>query len=151
MEYHFRVHPGQPAWAECIELKGCVTQGNTAAELARNMAEALNLYLDEPASSRVFFPEPVRPPQRPHIVSVAVEPSVAFALQLRQSRLKSRLTQKEAARRLGMRSIYSYQRLERRANPSLATIKKVTALFPDLSLDSVLGARNHLRGGVMRR
>ncbi|HUI70338.1 MAG TPA: hypothetical protein VL354_07425 [Spirochaetia bacterium] len=64
------------------------------------------------------------------------------------SALKSRFTQKEAARRLGMSSIYSYQRLERRANPSLATIKKVTTLFPDLSLDSVLGERNHKRRGV---
>ena len=138
MEYHFRVHAGRPSWAECIELKGCVTQGNTPAELARNMAEALNLYLDEPASSKVVFPEPVRPPKSPHVVSVKVEPSVAFALQLRQFRFKSRLTQREAARRLGMRSIYSYQRLERRANPSLATIKKVMTLFPDFSLDSVL-------------
>ena len=151
MEYHFRVHPGRPTWAECVELKGCVTQGKTREELVKNMAEALNLYLDEPASSRVRFPEPFRLPQSPHVVSVAVEPSVAFALRLRQFRLKSRLTQKEAARRLGMRSLYSYQRLERRANPSLATIKKITDLFPDLSMDFVLGARDHLRGGVKRR
>jgi transcriptional regulator with XRE-family HTH domain len=48
------------------------------------------------------------------------------------------MTQKEAAQRLGMRSLYSYQRLERRANPSLATIKKVKKLFPTLSLDAIL-------------
>lgn len=107
------------------------------------MAEALNLYLEEPKSSRALFPQPGRAPRSPHVVSVEVEPSVAFALQLRQSRLRRRLTQKETARRLGMRSLYSYQRLERRANPSLATIKKVTALFPDLSLDFVLGGSNH--------
>ena len=107
------------------------------------MAEALNLYLDEPASSKTLFPQPSPAPRGRHVVSVEVEPSVAFALQLRQSRLRSHLTQKEAARRLGLRSIYSYQRLERQANPSLATIKKVTTLFPDLSLDSVLGRRNH--------
>jgi hypothetical protein len=51
----------------------------------------------------------------------------------------SAFTQKEAARCLGFRSLYSYQRLERRANPSLATIKEVTNLFPELSLYSVLG------------
>jgi antitoxin HicB len=139
MQYHFRVHHGQPAWAECIELKGCVTQGRTRAELNRNMVEALNLYLEEPRSSKVFFPPPERIPRSQHVVSVEVDPSVAFAVLLRQSRLRSRLTQKEAARRLGLRSVYSYQRLERRANPSLATIKKVTILFPELSLDSVLG------------
>jgi DNA-binding XRE family transcriptional regulator len=101
--------------------------------------EALNLYLEEPKSSKVFFPPPERIPRSQHVVLVEVDPRVAFAVQLRQSRLRSRLTQKEAARRLGLRSIYSYQRLERRANPSLATIKKVTTLFPELSLDSVLG------------
>jgi predicted RNase H-like HicB family nuclease/DNA-binding XRE family transcriptional regulator len=139
MQYHFRVHPGKPAWAECIELKGCVTQGRSRAELERNMVEALHLYLEEPRSSKVIFPSPRRIPRSQHIVSVEVNPSVAFAVQLRQSRLRSRLTQREAARRLGLRSIYSYQRLERRANPSLATIKKITTLFPELSLDSVLG------------
>jgi transcriptional regulator with XRE-family HTH domain len=70
---------------------------------------------------------------------VEVEPGIAFAVQLRESRLRSRLTQKEAALRLGLKSIYSYQRLERRANPSLATLKKVKSLFPELSLDSVIG------------
>jgi hypothetical protein len=32
------------------------------------------------------------------------------------------LTQKEAAHRLGMRNLYSYQRLERRFNPSDAVL-----------------------------
>ena len=139
MTYHFRVHTGKPPWAECIELEGCMTQGLTRAELEKNMREALNLYLEEPESSRVVFPPPSRTRTNRNVVAVEVDPEVAFAVQLRQSRLRSRLTQKEADRRLGLRSIYSYQRLERRANPSLRTIKKVTTLFPDLSLDSVLG------------
>lgn len=116
-----------------------MTQGRTRAELEKNMREALNLYLEEPESSKVVFPPPARMPTTRNVVAVEVDPGVAFAFQLRQSRLRSRLTQKEAAQRLGLRSIYSYQRLERRANPSLATIKKVITLFPDLSLDSVLG------------
>jgi len=122
--------------AECLELEGCVTQGKDREELEGNMKEALNLYLEEPQSSRTLFPPPLAGPD---VVSVGVEPSVAFSVQLRQLRLQSRLTQKEAARRLGMRSLYSYQRLERRSNPSLATIKKIKTLFPDFSLDSVLG------------
>jgi predicted RNase H-like HicB family nuclease/DNA-binding XRE family transcriptional regulator len=141
MTYHFRVHPGQPPWAECIELRGCATQAKTRAELERNMVQALNLYLEEPESSRVIFPPPVRTQKSQNVVAVEVDPHIAFAVLLRQSRLRSRLTQKEAAKRLGLRSIYSYQRLERRANPSLATIKKVTTLFPAMSLDSVLGGR----------
>ena len=73
------------------------------------------------------------------MVPVEVDPAVAFSLQLRQLRLSRRLTQQEAAGRLGMRSLYSYQRLERRSNPSLATLKKLKTLFPELSLDNVLG------------
>lgn len=115
-----------------------MTQGRTRAELEKNMREALHLYLEEPESSKVVFPPPASTPKTRNVVPVEVDPAVAFAVQLRQLRLRNRLTQKEAARRLGLRGIYSYQRLERRANPSLATIKKVKTLFPELSLDSVL-------------
>jgi predicted RNase H-like HicB family nuclease/DNA-binding XRE family transcriptional regulator len=126
-------------WAECIELEGCVTQGASRRELARNMQEALNLYLEEPENSTTIFPLPAAGPYHKEVVPVEVEPAIAFSMQLRRLRVLSRLTQKEAARRLGMRSLYSYQRLERRSNPSLSTIKKVKTLFPDLSLDSILG------------
>ena len=113
--------------------------GTDTSEPREEHAGALNLYLEEPESSRVVFPPPSRTRTNRNVVAVEVDPGVAFAVQLRQSRLRSRLTQKEAALRLGLRGIYGYQRLERRANPSLRTIKKVTTLFPDLSLDSVLG------------
>jgi antitoxin HicB len=139
MTYHFRIHDEDGPWAECIELEGCVTQGQDRVELEKNMHEALNLYLEEPQSSTVVFPSPASEPSGADVVAVEVDPSVAFSLQLRQLRLCHNLTQKEVARRLGMRNVYSYQRLERRSNPSLATIKKVKNLFPDFSLDSVLG------------
>ncbi len=149
MTYHFRIHSGTPSWAECIELEGCMTQGRNRAELEKNMREALNLYLEEPESSKVVFPPPARARANRNVVGVEVDPAVAFAVRIRQSRVRNHLTQREAARRLGMRSIYSYQRLERRANPSLRMIKKVTTLFPDLSLDEVLGRteRLHQVGG----
>ncbi len=139
MTYHFRVHEEDGVWAECIELEGCVTQGRDRAELEKNMREALNLYLEEPESSTVVFPEPNSELSGVKVVAVEVDPSIAFSLQLRQLRLQHNLTQKEAAKRLGMCSLYSYQRLERRSNPSLVTIKKVKTLFPEFSLDSVLG------------
>jgi predicted RNase H-like HicB family nuclease len=138
LKYHFRVHRSRPHWAECIELEGCVTQGRTLAELQRNMKEALELYLQEPSSSQVSFPAPASIKSRNGVVVVEVDPRVAFALRVREARLRSRLTQKEAARRLGVRNVYSYQRLERRANPSLSTIGKLKKLFPGLSLDAIL-------------
>ena len=139
MTYHFRIHDEDGLWAECVELEGCVTQGQDRVELEKNMHEALNLYLEEPDFSTVVFPMPTSEPFGATVVAIEVDPPVAFSLQLRQLRLRHNMTQKEAAERLGMRNLYSYQRLERRSNPSLATIKKVKNLFPDFSLDSVLG------------
>ena len=139
MRYHFRIHDEEGLWAECIELEGCVTQGRDRRDLEKNMYEALNLYLEEPESSTVLFPAPISEPSGANVVAIEVDPSIAFSLQLRQLRLRHNMTQKEAAERLGMRNLYCYQRLERRSNPSLATIKKVKNLFPDFSLDSVLG------------
>jgi hypothetical protein len=48
------------------------------------------------------------------------------------------LTQKEAAKKLGMKNIFSYQRLERGCNATLSIISKLMALFPQFSLDSIL-------------
>ena len=139
MTYHFRIHDEEGLWAECVELEGCVTQGRDRRDLEKNMYEVLNLYLEEPESSTVVFPMPTSEFPGANVVVVEVDPAIAFSLQLRQLRLRHNMTQKEAAERLGMRNLYSYQRLERRSNPSLATIKKVKNLFPDFSLDSVLG------------
>ena len=139
MNYHFRIHDENGLWAECVELEGCVTQGQDRVELEKNMHEALNLYLEEPEFSTVVFPAPASEPSGADVVAVEVDPAIAFSLQLRQLRLRHNMTQREAAERLGMRNLYSYQRLERRSNPSLSTIKKVKNLFPDFSLDLVLG------------
>ncbi len=103
------------------------------------MQEALNLYLEEPDNSKTIFPPPLARPSGRGVAAVEVDPAVAFSMLLRQLRVLHKLTQAQAARRLGMRSLYSYQRLERRSNPSLATINKVKALFPDFSLDAILG------------
>jgi len=139
MTYHFRIYDGAIPWAECVELKGCSTQGRNRLELKRNMKEALDLYLEEPDASTVVFPQPLAKAADRKLVPVEVDPAVAFALQLRQLRIANRLTQKEAAKRLGMKSVFSYQRLEKRSNPSLATLRKVKGLFPGFSLDLILG------------
>jgi DNA-binding XRE family transcriptional regulator len=102
------------------------------------MREALDLYLEEPPSSKLVFPPPRAIRESANIVAVEVDPRVAFSVQLRQFRLRHHLTQKEAARQLGMRNVFSYQRLERRSNPSLSTLMRVKRLFPEFSLDAVL-------------
>jgi len=53
MVYHFKIHKEQKGyWAECIEIDGCSTQGDSLDELLINAAEALNLLLDGPENRR---------------------------------------------------------------------------------------------------
>ena len=138
MVYHFKVHTEESGfWAECLELDGCSTEGDTHEELATNAEEALNLYLEESEDSPVTHPLP-RNMKAANIIEVPVNPQLALSIVLRRLRTESHFTQKEVADKLGMKNIFSYQRLERRSNPSLNTLQKLKEVFPDLSLDYVL-------------
>lgn len=142
MKYHFKVHREKKGfWAKCIELDGCVTQGDSKEELLDNMREALDLTLSEPEDSRVIFAEPKYALKGRSIVAVQVSPSVAFALELRQARLKRRLTQKAMMELLGIRNLSNYQRLEDpdRANPELKTLFDLQGKLPELSVARIFG------------
>jgi len=140
MYYHFKTHKedGQ-FWAECLELKGCVTQGQNLKELTVNIEEALNLYLDESPDSKHVFPLPMQKALGKNVLRVAVKPNIAFAMLLRQTRLRHKFTQSYLAKQLGMKNIYSYQRLEspRTSNPALSTISRLKQVMPDLRLERV--------------
>jgi len=141
MYYHFKIHKEADGyWGECIELEGCVTQGDSLEELQKNMEEALNLYLDGPYNSDITFPMPNKEAKGRNIVEVPVLPKIAFALMMRMLRKQRGLTQSEIAKLLGMNNIYSYQRLEKskQANPSLTTLAKIKKVFPDLKVDEIL-------------
>ena len=140
MRYHFKVHKEKEGfWAECIELPGCVTQADTKEDLELNMQEALNLYLEEVEDYEYLAPMPKASiKEERNVVEVPVDPSVALAFSIRYQRIKQGLTQREAANQLGMKAIYSYQRLEKRCNPTLDLIYKLVLLFPALSLDKIL-------------
>jgi len=43
--------------------------------------------------------------------------------------------QKQASEKLGMKNVYSYQRLEKKSNLSLQMIKKITSIFPAIKLE----------------
>ena len=56
MNYHFKIYKEKTGyWAECLELPGCKTQGDTIEELKLNAHEALSLYLDEPDNSKIII------------------------------------------------------------------------------------------------
>ena len=137
MEYHFKIHrDDELIWAECIELEGCSTQGKSMNELKKNLYEALNLYLDEPENTSIDFPSSDNR-MGEDIISVKVDPEIAFALILKKYRRKHRLTQQEFADRLCMSNIFSYQRLERKSNPSLRTLQKINTVLPDFPIEPV--------------
>jgi predicted RNase H-like HicB family nuclease/DNA-binding XRE family transcriptional regulator len=139
MKYHFKVHKeGKGFWAECIEIPGCVTQGDSKEELVNNMQDAVNTCLEEPEGSNFLASLPQENIKiSKSIVDVSVDPEIAFAFMVRYCRIQEGLTQKEAAKRLGMKNLFSYQRLERKCNATLEMIAKVVNLFPKLSLDLV--------------
>lgn len=140
MKYHFKIHGGTKGfWAECIELEGCMTQADTRDALHKSMKEALDLYLAEPESSRLVFPLPKEVRESKKVVSVVVDPQVAFAFMLRRERLRRKMTQKMVADQLHV-GLYSYQRLEsaKTANPRLSTIAKLQKVFPDLPLEKLV-------------
>ena len=140
MRYHFKIHKEKKGfWAECIELSGCITEGESKEELFDNMQDALNTYLEEPEDSQYLASLPKKSIKLSrNVIEVPVEPSIALAFSIRRQRIKNGLTQKEAAEKLGMKRVYSYQRLERKCNPTLDMLYKLVLLFPALSLDKIL-------------
>lgn len=80
MVYHFRVYEEDHGyWAECIELPGCKTEGDSIGDLTQNAEEALNLYLEEPEDSSLSFPLPIET-SGPDIIAVPADPQIAFSL-----------------------------------------------------------------------
>jgi len=140
--YHFKIHNDNDGlWAECIELEGCATQADNINELKQNMEEALNLYLDEPNDSKAVFPFPDDSiKESDKIVKIKVNPGIAFAGYLRALRINHNLTQKQVSVMLGLKHLYSYQRLEssKKANPELKTLEKIKEVFPEFNLNLII-------------
>lgn len=136
MNYHFTVHKEDNGfWAECCELSGCVAEAENLDELYKECRNALNLYLEEPCDIKVIFPLPDKNLDNKKLLSVAVEPEIALAVLLRYYRANSKMTQKQVSEMLGMKNVYSYQRLERKSNPTLNIIKKIHLVFPEIRFE----------------
>jgi antitoxin HicB len=139
MKYHFKIHRDSDAlWAECIELDGCHTQANTEDELYKYMKEVLDGYLDEPEGSERIAPLPRESVKGKNIVEVPVDPKIAFGLYMKHLRREHEFTQKQVADMLGMKNLYSYQRLEKKSNPSLEMLEKVKQVYPEFRIDELL-------------
>jgi len=140
MFYHFEVFREKDGlWAECVEFRGCKTQADSIGELEANCFESLNLFLEEPNESKIIFRLPDKELDKdPNFLKVEVEPEIGFAVLLKFYRNRHNWTQKEVASKLGMKNLYSYQRLEKKSNPTLNIIKKVKTVFPEMSLEYIV-------------
>ena len=95
--------------------------------------------LEEPADSTVIFPLPKKVQSgKKNVIPVPVEPQIAFGVVLKNYRVAHSITQKQAAELLGMKNIYSYQRLEKKSNPTLELITKVCSVFPGIKMNLVV-------------
>ena len=142
MKYHFRIQKEKKGYsAQCIELEGCITQGDTLKELQKNMEEALNLYVQEPADSEDLAALPKDSIRKSKdVVGVSLDSSVAFSFLVRYYRITHGMTQQQVATAMGFDNVYSYQRLERRkCNPTLKIMTMIKQIFPEFSLDYAVG------------
>jgi predicted RNase H-like HicB family nuclease/DNA-binding XRE family transcriptional regulator len=139
MKYHFKVHKeGDGFWAECLEIPGCVTQADSRDELTANMEDAINTLIQEPEGSNYLAPLPNDSYKTSHsIAEVKVDPKIAMGFWLRYNRIKNGMTQEDAARKLGMKNIFSYQRLEHGCNTSLGMLSRLADTFPLFKINAV--------------
>jgi len=104
--------------------------------------EALNLFLAEQDNSTLIFPSPKSVTGK-NIVPVSVDAGVAFAMNLRQTRLKLNKTQNQMMELLGIKTLSNYQRLEdpKRANPELKTLAMILKAVPQIEIGTIIGNR----------
>ncbi len=138
MFYHFKIHKEKKGyWAECLEIPGCSTQGDTLDELRKNASEALNLTLDEPVDSKIIYPLPLEVNKtKRSVMEVRVDPSIAFAFLMRRVRLQKGLTQQQMKTLLEFKTLFSYQKLEksRYANPTLKSLDSIKSHLPEFPI-----------------
>jgi predicted RNase H-like HicB family nuclease len=141
MKYHFKIHKeGNGFWAQCLEIPGCMTQGDSKEELFENMKEALNTCIEEQGDSDYVVPMPSSTQKlSASVIAIPVDPEIALGFLVRFNRIKEGMTQKQAAEKLGMKSVFSYQRLEKRCNTTVRMIAQLIILFPLLQVSQIFG------------
>ena len=108
---------------------GYLTYGKTLEQAKTMAAEAISGLLESYLEHGDKFTVPkTRSSSDWH--SVEIDPSLAFALWLRNARISHNMTLAEAAEKMGVK-YQVYQKLEnpRTANPTLKTLKKLETIF----------------------
>jgi len=111
------------------DLPGCLTYGDTLNEALLNAKEALDGYLESIDSREMAIPKPARHAGK-NCHLIAPTENIAFAIWLKLTRKKHKLTQKQIAEKLKI-PYQNYQNFEnpRKANPTLRNIAKIQAVL----------------------
>ena len=109
--------------------EGIMTYGNTFEEAKTMAAEAVAGLLETYLEHGDKFTIPKGGASKEWF-GIEIEPGLAFALWLRNTRISHNMTLAEVAEKMGVK-YQVYQKLEnpRTANPTLKTLKKLEAIF----------------------
>ena len=109
--------------------EGYMTYGNTLEEAKAMAAEAISGLLESYLEHGDKFIIP-KEGTSGDWYDIEIEPGLAFALWLRNTRISHKMTLAEAAEKMGVK-YQVYQKLEnpRTANPTLKTLKKLEKIF----------------------
>ena len=117
-------------YVECPGIyKGYLTYGDTLEKAKAMAAEAVSGLLESYLEHGDKFTIPKIKPSSDWY-GIEIEPSLAFALWLRNARISHNMTLAEVAEKMGVK-YQVYQKLENpnTANPTLKTLKKLEAIF----------------------
>jgi antitoxin HicB len=108
---------------------GILTDGDTLDHAKEMACEAVSGIIAVNLKHNVPFSIPA-PIEGDGIYDIEIEPSLAFALWLRNARIARDMTLQDAAEKMGVK-YQVYQKLEnpRTANPTLKTMKKLEQVF----------------------
>lgn len=150
MKYHFRITKLDDGrfLAQSIEHFYCSVSFENLADAAECAHRRLHKHLSVPPVE-LLFASPVRGSLEEikdqyirggiDIIAVPVEPATALAITLRRLRANRGLCQKQIAKRMGIRHLSNYQRLEDplRTNPTLWTLTRLQRVHPKLDISSL--------------
>ena len=109
--------------------EGYLTYGDTLEQTKNMAAEAVSGLLESYLEHGDKFSIPKKKTSS-NWHNIEIEPGLAFALWLRNTRISRNMTLTEAAEKMGVK-YQVYQKLEnpRTANPTLKTLKKLEVIF----------------------
>lgn len=144
MKYHFKYEADERGgyWGECLEIQGCLSEGNDIEDLKKNFKEALDLCLECALNDEEEFVLPFEDNalnNKENILEISPDHYLILSNMLKYYRKKNMLSQKDVAQRMGYKNIWGYSKIEKGkyANIEFKTLVKIKSVFPELDLNRI--------------